>query len=177
MAISLAVLAVVFVAIAWFTFTYVRNLWDGRHDIAVDWDAETPEDMSVNPVSEGDGAQPYSGARVTDRMLVVDLAERRVVADLGDVDEIRWISDDVLVAFGSTIRGDFEGLAVVNITDQSVEQVDVGGRSDTAFSAVALTDDGRLEVCSMILEPGASSATCGPEHFVLDPATAELTPA
>jgi hypothetical protein len=82
----------------------------------------------------------------------------------------------VTAALGSSIRGDFEGLAVVDIADQSVDQVDTGGRTGSAFGPVSVTDDGLVEVCSMVLESGSSSATCDPARFVIDPGTAELSP-
>lgn len=180
LAISLAALAVVFVVIAWFTFTYVRNLWQGRHDVAVDWDPVAEADRPYEPLAPRRTASPDGTRFVVNsqgRLLIADTGDESVLADMGDVDEVAWVSEDILVAFGGSTRGDFEGLAVVDIADRSVEQVDTDGRNDDAFSPVALTADGLVEVCSMILEQGASSAACGPDRFLIDPATASLAPA
>ncbi len=175
--ISLAALAVIGITIAWFTFAYVRDLWQGRHDIAADWEPATPPGQ---PIGTGRTASP-DGSRFAVRsqgeMLLVEAAHRTPIADLGDVSEVAWVSEDVLVAFGSSIRGDFEGLAVVDLADRTVEQVDTDGRTDDAFSPISVADDGLVEVCSMVLGPGASAATCGPDRFLLDPATASLAPA
>jgi len=173
--ISLAVLAIVGAGVAWFTFAYVRDLWDGRHDIAVDWEPGIPagQPFGTGRIPTPEGSR--FAVRSEGRILLLDTPDRTPIADIGDVAEVAWVTEDVLVAFGSSIRGDFEGLAVIDVSDQSVTQVDTGGR-DSAFSPVAVTDDGLLEVCSMI-EDLLDPATCGPNRFLIDPATAELTPA
>ena len=178
--ISLGVLAIVFVAIAWFTFTYVRGLWEGRHDVAVDWDPVADDDRPYEPLAPRRTASPEGTRFVVNsqgRLLIVDAADEDVLGDMGDVDEVAWVSEDVLVAFGQGTFGGFEGLAVVDIADRSVEQVDVDGRTDEGFSPVAVTEDGQVEVCEWIYDGDASSAACGPDRFLIDPTTAELTPA
>lgn len=172
--VSLAVVAVIGGSAAYLTFTYVGGLWDGRHDIAVDWDPGTPSDMSVTPESDDGAALPYIGLRDADQMVIFDLADQQVVADLGDVDEIRWLSDDVLVAFAHSGSGDFEGLAAVDLGEQTVEQVDTGGQADRGFTFSAFAPEGLL-VCTLPAEN--SSNACGPDRFLLDPTSASLSPA
>lgn len=180
LAISLAVLAVLFVAIAWFTFTYVRGLWEGRHDIAVDWDPVADEGRPYEPLAPRRTASPDGTRFVVNsqgRLLIAATEDESVLADMGDVDEVAWVTDDVLVVFGQRTFGGFEGLAVVDVADRTVEQIDTGGRTDEGFSPVAVTDDGLVEACEWVYDSDASSAACGPDRFLIEPATAELTPA
>lgn len=178
--ISLAALAVIGLAIAWFTFAYVRDLWQSRHDVAVDWDPVAEEDRPYEPLAPRRTASPDGSHFVVNsqgRLLIAATEDESVIADMGDVDEVAWVSDDVLVVFGQGTVGGFEGLAVVAIADRSVEQVDTDGRSEEGFSPVSVTDDGHVEVCEWLYDSDASSASCGPDRFLIDPATAELTPA
>ena len=178
--ISLGVLAVVFVAIAWFTFLFLRGLWEGRHDVAVDWEPVADDDRPYEPLAPRRTASPEGTRFVVNsqgRLLIADTEDESVIADMGDVDEVAWVSEDVLVVFGQGTFGGFEGLAVVDIADRSVEQVDTDGRTDEGFSPVSVTDDGRVEVCEWIYDSAASSASCGPDRYLVDPTTAELTPA
>ena len=179
LAISLAVLAVIGITIAWFTFAHVRDLWQGRHDIAVTWDPEPTAERTFRAPGSHRSLSPEETrfvVRSQGRLLLFD-ADEKLLADLGEVDEVAWVSEDVLVAFGQGFTGDFEGLAVIDLADQSVEQVDTGGRTDDAFSPVAVTDDSLVEVCSMVYDSASSNAHCTPDRFLIDPATAGLSPA
>ena len=150
LAISLGVLAVLCVAIAWFTFAFLRDLWQSRHDIAVDWDPVADEDRPYEPLAPRRTASPDGTRFVVNsqgRLLIAEAEDESVIADMGDVDEVAWVSEDVLVAFGQGTFGGFEGLAVVDLADRSVEQVDTDGRTDEGFSPVSVTDDGQIEVC------------------------------
>lgn len=172
---TLVLLAVLFGAVG-VVGLRVLDRWHHRDDLGVDFDPEQP---AVDVTQRFFRLRNPSETRFTahlDSHLVVDAADGTVLTDLGaDVDEVAWVDDDRLIAFGQSNGGGFEGLAVVDLADRSVDQVDRNGHSGHGYHPVRLTDDGDLLVCEWLRPDPSGTATCG-KHFLLDPDIAELKP-
>ena len=110
------------------------------------------------------------------RMLVFSTARGDVLADLGDIEEVTWITTGRLVAFGQGLQGGFDGLAIVDLHDRTVEQVDTHGRDEGGFRPLTdAANDGTVEVCQLAYDAVASAPRCvGDETWDLDTTAADL---
>jgi hypothetical protein len=155
------------------------DAWRHRHDLTADFDPEPPHggfrtDGSYRLYSPGN---TRFAIHAGSDMNVVEADGHDVPAVLEDVDEVAWVADDVLVAFGQGLQGDYEGLAVVDLGAETVEQVDRNGQTDTGFSPVRIAADGQVVACDWGYDQAASAPQCGTRRYLIDPATAELHPA
>ena len=152
----------------------VRDWWLYRGEIAVDFDPDAPDVISRLPLAGFD--QSPSGALAIvikeDRSYVVETATHDVRAALGDVEAAAFVTDDVLVAFGGELMGPHEGMAVVDLVDESVDQVDDVAGTNSAVQPIRVTDHGLVVACEW--HDASSDQWCEPERYLLDFETAEL---
>ena len=147
----------------------VANVVGDPEDIEVDWHTFVPA-TSETPSSWSPGGTWQALEAGEDVVLVGPQSVR-----LEEVDEVAWLTDDRLVAFGRSGPMDmgFDGLAVVDLDDEDVDQVDLGFDPDAPFAPTRLRPDGRLGVCTLVYDQTASAPTCA-ERYVLDPDEARL---
>lgn len=175
LAAAVAGMFLVLVGAAGYTGFRVWDWWTYGGEIAVDFDPEPPAEP-VRGSIDGFPASPdghLTAALFGDRTLVVERPGRSPVADLGEVGSTIFVTDDRLVVFGESRYG-HEGSAVVDLAEQSVDQIDDLADTEGPLHAMRVRPDGLVLACEWGFNSSASTETCGPERYLLDPGTAEL---
>lgn len=172
---ALAGLFLVLIGAAGYAGFRVWDWWTYGGEIAVDFDPEPPSEP-VRGSIDGFPASPdghLTAAQFGERTVVVERPGRAAVADLGEVGSTIFVTDDVLVVFGEDRFG-HEGSAVVHLADRSVDQVEHRVDTDGPLHAMRVRPDGLVVACDWRYSSSASTETCGPDRYLLDPATASL---
>jgi hypothetical protein len=155
------------------------RLWDWwryRGEISVDFDPEGPSGLPPGSF-QGWARNPdgsLAAASVNGKTFVVDTRTGDAVADLGDLEATIFVGDEVLVAFGREVWGPGDGLAVVDLAHESVDQVEERGGAEGGLYPVRLRSDGQVLVCQWF--DNGSDQVCEPGRWFLDPDAGTLEP-
>jgi hypothetical protein len=173
----LAGLGVVLAAVLAVAGLRAWDWWRYQGEIHVDFEPHAPTAAARGSLTgfphSPDGS--LAAVRYGDRTDVVDAATEAPVADLGEVVDTIFVTDAVLVAFGEDVPGPHDGIAVIDLDDQTVDQVDDRAGAEGELQARRVTDEGRVVACELV--PTDSSEVCGAERYLIDPEAGELTDA
>ena len=141
----LAAVLVVLLAVVGFVGFRVWDWWRYHGEISVDFDPRPLSDPPRGPLDAWPHSPDGSLAAVEhgDRTFVIDTSTGAPVADLGVVDATAFVTDEILVAFGEEVLGPHEGLAVIDLADGSVDQVEERGGTEGVLHPVSVRADGR----------------------------------